>query len=802
MGARIFRRFLPVAVVAGVLLAASVARAQTLDQLNQDLSGVAPQVAEGVTDEAAASEAIEKLDHHEAIFARLAESSQTDREALLGVYARLEEMLNRMYTTYKKKKDDCIALIEHGGQCDYNAPEQLELRALYPLSWLRFEGALLYGNRPSTARRLLNEAIDGFTDSTLVLFAPELIRENLLGRAYSERELGRFDRSEYAKAVADFRQIMKAGPGTRQYRAAEQGLATTYGAMGKLDEAQKLMGDLASGASGPQTEGLQMLRLRELFKAEALATDPAKRAEYHREAVRFMREREADRTSWEVVVAAVAQYVRDPIAEFGDSSDPFESYLLASVLYSEHRQLAAAKYYWKAAESGKYPGAYKYAADIYYSQGRLDIVERLLDEIVREPGNPDAQWASYMRFKIPRTQWERGGTKDARLQDKWMAAARSYLKTYPHGRYAYEPRFRLGEAMQGKGQYLEAVEQYEQVIGSPDYDYTARFNAAQCEYKALVAMMKSAGKSDASKLPADREALRKATVEHLRTAINTEPQTERKAPASQRAFLRDTRGRAVYMLASLLEHQPKINQQEVASLLAGYESQYPSMSKHFQEIFGWRVQALDELGQYEELQREVQALRERNRDSLSSSDFIKEIGYGFWKSAEQRQAQADRNAYLGNVRLTALTYGYFEDMVQKGRIPAKDLTGTLSILAQAYAAMDEEGKAAAIFTQVVRADPASPDANAGLARIAQARKNYGDAVNLWTRVESVAAESDNLWYEAKYNIAEIYAAEGNISAACNKLAATRSEHPSLGTPEMKAQWNALQRKLCLDNKES
>ena len=83
-------------------------------------------------------------------------------------------------------------------------------------------------------------------------------------------------------------------------------------------------------------------------------------------------------------------------------------------------------------------------------------------------------------------------------------------------------------------------------------------------------------------------------------------------------------------------------------------------------------------------------------------------------------------------------------MVSEGKIPAKNLTGTLSILGQAYLAMDEVDKAQAIFSQVAAADAASPDANAGLARIAQEKKDYKDAIDLWSRVESVAAESDPL----------------------------------------------------------
>jgi hypothetical protein len=64
-------------------------------------------------------------------------------------------------------------------------------------------------------------------------------------------------------------------------------------------------------------------------------------------------------------------------------------------------------------------------------------------------------------------------------------------------------------------------------------------------------------------------------------------------------------------------------------------------------------------------------------------------------------------------------------------------------------------------------------------------------------VESEAAESDNLWYEARYNLSLIYAADGNVKAACGKLAQTRSEQPSLGSPQMKQRWDELQRKLCL-----
>ena len=138
-------------------------------------------------------------------------------------------------------------------------------------------------------------------------------------------------------------------------------------------------------------------------------------------------------------------------------------------------------------------------------------------------------------------------------------------------------------------------------------------------------------------------------------------------------------------------------------------------------------------------------------------------------------------------------------MADSGKIPVKNLTGTLSIYGQALQATGNTQEADRVFEQVVKADPASPDANAGLARRAQAQKNWKDAVNLWTTVENTAAESDPLWYEAKYQLAVVYHEQGNNQGACSKLAQTRTEHPTLGSEEMKVRWDKLQRSLCLDH---
>ncbi|HEY2107937.1 MAG TPA: tetratricopeptide repeat protein [Candidatus Binataceae bacterium] len=750
---------------------------------------------QGVADPRAASDVINELDSAEGTFAHFTTVSGENRGELIEAYNLLDRMLGRMYETYHKKHDECLTAIGNGTvDCDYGLLEQLELRALYPLSWLRFHGSILF-NSPEVRRRMLKQAAAGFTQSALVIVSPELIRENLLGRAYCERDLGQFDRSHYSKAIADFREVMRAGAGTAQYRAAQQGLATTYAAMGDVAKAAALSSHLAQTTTSVEMQGAQSFRLQELFAAEAEATDPARRAQLHHEAVELLRNSYGNRKEWSMALAAVVHDVANPEAEFGQSKDPFEQYLLAEVLASTHHQLAAAKYYLAAARGGQYPQGYKYAIDIYYAQGRLDLIDAPLQELAGQHHSPMADWAAYMRFKIARTRWERSGINNPALNDQWIARARDYIDHYPHGKYAYEPRFRLAELLQRQGKYADAAAQYDQIKGDPFYAFSATFKAAECRYLELGAATGKAGKPGAMAAGSKNE-LTAAAIAGLRSTVANGPGIEKRTPA-ERQFVHTARGRATYMLATMLEAQPHKNYAELAALLDGFDSAYPQMSANFDEVTRWRLDALERTGQFAPAQAEIALLLAPGRRPAPSADYIKTLGLDLWKRTKARTDLGDNAGALADARLTALLYQYFEQQVAGGKMNAKSLTGTLSILGQAYVMMNDSARAKVIFEQVVAASPASPDANAGLARLAQAENDYHQASDLWTRVESEAAESDDLWYEARYNLALIYAADGNLKAACGKLAETRSEHPSLGSQQMKVRWDGLQRRLCL-----
>ena len=196
----------------------------------------------------------------------------------------------------------------------------------------------------------------------------------------------------------------------------------------------------------------------------------------------------------------------------------------------------------------------------------------------------------------------------------------------------------------------------------------------------------------------------KAAIDGLMETVKMEPEVERTTPPASRKFVHDTRGRAIYMLAGLLEQQPKIDYAQIGPLLKDFETNYPGMSDRFQDVEEWRITALDAQGNYDEVERDVKSLVEKNKNNMAANDFIKGLGLDFWKQAQTVQ-NTDQKRYLENAKLTAIAYSYFSDMVAAGKIPVKNLTGTLSILGQAEIALGDVGKAETIFNEVVKADP-------------------------------------------------------------------------------------------------
>ena len=179
------------------------------------------------------------------------------------------------------------------------------------------------------------------------------------------------------------------------------------------------------------------------------------------------------------------------------------------------------------------------------------------------------------------------------------------MQKYPNGEHIAEMRVQLAGLLQQQNKYVEAAELYSQVKGDPEFTFTAKFKAAECYYAEL----QGASAKDNKGPKIDTESVRKLALQNLNEAIKMGPEAERTASGAGKTAVHEIRGEAAYMLASILEEDPeKVDYAQVATLLTGYESEYPKLSAKFQDVAEWRITALDHLGRYDEVNSDVAAI--------------------------------------------------------------------------------------------------------------------------------------------------------------------------------------------------
>ena len=208
---------------------------------------------------------------------------------------------------------------------------------------------------------------------------------------------------------------------------------------------------------------------------------------------------------------------------------------------------------------------------------------------------------------------------------------------------------------------------YSKVKGDPEFTFTAKFKAAECYYKILVGAGAAAKDNKGPKV--DTEQLRKRAREPERIDQDgtRTPRASANTAAAKKS-IREIRGEATYMLASILEEdQDHVDYAQVAPLLVGYESNYPMMNAKFQDVVDWRITALDHLGRYDEVNRDVAALVERNKSNTAKHDFIKRLGIDFWKAAQAAKLNNDEKAY-GQRQADRDRVQFFADMVASGKM--------------------------------------------------------------------------------------------------------------------------------------
>lgn len=694
----------------------------------------------------ARAEDVPALEQRARAFYELLERGQRDRAAALApdlerdlaaAAARITGELDRMRDAVTERDDDLEALYESPRWRD---TEIQSLVIAYHLAWVRYQAAQLTGAGPRR-KKLLEEAVDGFSQFTAAPDVPDIYAESLYGRGLAYLDLG-----QYRDALADLEQ------------AAAQPRTATKAKLA-IEEVKRRQSGGTPQAPAPPPENDPEVLAGKL--AELLSRAAAGDAAVEKQASELGRGLAARGGAWPGRIASLlAEKLGDGTPAGARSS--YGLWLLGQLAVDRSRcadvaPLAAAGASVRDAGRARHRPALLFLdAGCRLNAGRpreaADAFAVLLGEF---PQAEQAREAAYYRVRA----LDLARVQDPRLEPELEAALRLYLARWPKTDAAGEARYLLAELFRARGDCGKAAAEYAQVTGGA-FASRARMGGLECRVAAL---------SDKTS-PAERAAL----AGDLAAFVRATPATGADEVQAARAAL----------LAALVSAglDPPADEQ-IVSVLDGFERKYPSATELLPRALELRLGARAGLGQLDAIDRDL--------DALLAAGGPPGGGTTLARVGRQLSARADAGSPEERARALAAARKAYAALVARDGGPADRV-----VLAGLELRAGDAAAARKLYDEVLAAQPDSAEALRGAARAAAAAGEPDAALAYWRRVVEGSAPGGTAWYEARIAQVELLATSGRSAQACDVLRQSRGRSTSAGGDVLARRLRALEPEVC------
>lgn len=698
--------------------------------------------------------------------------------ALDGIYEANAARLDRLAKSVMDEDGDLEALYETP---EWRDGQRTATQALYYRNWLHFNGARLYEKPRREA--LLRQAERGFSEFAVGERESELLIESVLGRGLCHLELGNTDWAE-----RDFRTVIDAKDASAPRRSrAKIALLEAYLRAGRVDKSLAASAKFAAGPGGElrpeEAAYLRFLRLKALMLA--VRRGGAGADGYRAEALALVDQLRGAGGAWrDRAEALLAASIDDPARWAGSARNAFAQWnvakllvekgeyaraapLLAAVLRSEDAEMKghhAEAAYWLGVGEFR-AGDYVRAAEHLQASTRDDAAHRA-----------DAR---YLRFKALEAVMAGGAAPE--LAPAFRTAAAEYAAEHPDHRSVYEAYYRLGELLQAEGKFAEAIAMYAKVAGDPVFELRSRFATLQSQFELLREL--PARGPEAARRPAVLEA-----IGALLPAVDAGARALRPGDGAPAAQIDQMLAKTAVMQAAYLGMTGG-GDEAILDAVRDYERTYPAHADLFPTVLRMRLEALRRLGRFAEADAEVTAhgaafapaeLRE-TADALAR----------LYSRAAARAARGSETVAADAARVVARKlYEIALDGGTSGKRTAR-LT-----LARLYEQTGAAGKAAPIYEELLRDDPAMLAARRGLAGLAEQRGDLPAALDQWGRFSAATRPGDPPWYEGQYQVARLTLASGDRTRSCTLLTELQPAMPGLGDADLRAKLGEIYGQAC------
>jgi tetratricopeptide (TPR) repeat protein len=662
-----------------------------------------------------------------------------DRERAAALFPDLERTLAAFLTDVgarlDKMRDD---VTERDGDLEalyrspqWREPEIASLVATYHLAWVRYQGAQLTGDA-ARKKALLKQAVDGFSQFTVVNEVPEIYAESLLGRGLAFMELG-----DWAKARED---LQTAAADSRTAAKAKAALA-------EVDRR-------AGGKKAPAPDDPEALLARLGDVLPHAAEDPAA----EKDATALARGLAARGGTWPARVLSV---VADKL---GDAAHPRTSYglFLAAQLAVDRSRCPDVAPLAAASAGLKDAGRSRHRPELLFLDAGCALNANRPREAADEfgvllhefPDAPRAREAAYYRFRA----LDLARASDPALAAQFDEALASYVARWPKAEGADEAHYLAAERARERGDCPRADAEYAQV-GAGELATRARLGGLECRAGALKPSTPAA---ERAQLVADAQ----------RFVHDVPPHGADELPVARAALL----GAAV--AAGGTPPEPAT----VVALLGDFETRYPKAHDLVARALALRLAARVDLGQLADASRDLDAYLRLPSDP-DRRRLLSRLGRDLATRADHDAEAKPAALALARTVYSALAK---ETGAAEDRVALADVTLSAGDAAEARK----------LYEDIVQRDPASAEGLRGAARASAQAGDRSAALGYWRRVLDTSTPGGTAWYEARLAQVDLLTADGKTSDACQIVRTSRGRATTVGADQLDARLRSLEPTVC------
>lgn len=720
-------------------------------------------------------------------------------EILQFIIQSNEEVIDRLQEEKLDQVEDTQAFLESP---EWQMPHRLISLSRYWMSWSGYYRSFLYPSDSAQKRKLLDEAVAGFSLTLFDIAEQTIVAKSLFGRALCFKELGNDE-----KAAKDFEAITKYvrqndplymwslyEQAQLRYKAGDH-----KGALGHLEELEtgieeKTLTDVLGNehkrlrekaALEPRAKALLAKINKETDRGgegarrlchEALGVlkrlsryDPAYATKLYRlveENAGFFSELSyADLGAIGYLALADDQFKK---GEFAEAAKRYRHLWTSSDVYIRNRM----------------DDVYFRSGYAYCQIGRWKEALSAFDQLYAKfPGSGLVGKAVCLEYVAAAGNYKQASNRSNYA--RYVKSSKKYLKKCPNPRDRNGAHFFLGKDYEKQKKSKEARREFSAIEeGSPQY-WPARYYIL---------------KSDVGDLERRRETGKSGGADARRryAALASQFEKFQRLPKARKAKPEITQisPHMTILQARLFRCGPGKGCEEVIQTLEGFERRFPKNKPLWLTAMNLRLECYRDKQQITPAMTSIRSLLQGYPVDRDLWDLLAEWAEAYDEEGERWNKAGNPDRAGAWMELALTVYTGMADIASKQAAYQEYLDVIQFRMAEILLAQGETDRAGLFYRQILTRTPDAADALSHLGRIYEEQGNWDQALEMWRTYSREIEEGSAAWIDARYRIALAHSKMGRKQAACDVITMIRVLHPNVKDEGLLNKILSLEKAVC------